>query len=331
MKRMVQIFGYFGLAMLVSLISLWLTNRMAPAQNSEFINEESTDRSFEVQKSIPIFYFSLLPTINEPKLSFRNFIPEWRWNGVENQFHQLITVRSLRSNVTDELVAQRVLHSLKWTMAIQIPSLIILFFSSFFLSFWISKRHNKIGKLVFQLLVFFHSVPLFWLASCLVLLFSVAINLLPASMVSFIHSPWSDVLMSSPQYFILPIVCSVLPSLAFLTGLMVDTQFQIRDEVFWTRALSQGLQEHQLRQFELKSHLLLRISAWFAGAIPSIIGGSLIIENVFVIPGMGRLLVQALKTSDWNTVNFIVFLTAVLSCIGFFISDLLISKIDPRQ
>jgi len=80
----------------------------------------------------------------------------------------------------------------------------------------------------------------------------------------------------------------------------------------------------------LVKNALFPIITQLAAIFPALITGSLIIEVLFNIPGMGRLLYDSILANDWPIVFPIVLLTGLLTVIGYLVSDLLYMKMDPR-
>jgi peptide/nickel transport system permease protein len=93
---------------------------------------------------------------------------------------------------------------------------------------------------------------------------------------------------------------------------------------------SQGLSSTRFFKKQLVKNALFPIVTQLAAIFPALITGSLIIEVLFNIPGMGRLLYDSILANDWPIVFPIVLLAGLFTIMGYFISDLLYLKIDPR-
>lgn len=99
-----------------------------------------------------------------------------KWNGSQNAFHQ--TISSLvqgnfgKSLVDDAPVLQKIKSAIVWTLSIQIPHYLLLFFIAIYFGKYTTLYNHGVIKLTKEILLALHSIPLFWLASILLLLFS---------------------------------------------------------------------------------------------------------------------------------------------------------------
>jgi ABC-type dipeptide/oligopeptide/nickel transport system permease component len=100
--------------------------------------------------------------------------------------------------------------------------------------------------------------------------------------------------------------------------------------LFWTRAISTGQTKQSALWTEALPLAMIPLIAWLAGIFPALISGSLIIEQIFGIPGLGRLMYLSIYLRDWPVVQFIFMLAAFLTIAGFIITDILLQLVDPR-
>jgi len=136
--------------------------------------------------------------------------------------------------------------------------------------------------------------------------------------------------IAGPQYLILPVLSIVLPSLSVIY-LLVRRQMMTRmEEPFWKRVIASGIGPDTGFARELRPLALIPLAAWVASAVPLLIAGSLIVENIFSIPGTGRLLYQSVAYRDWPVVHALVLLAAAMNIAGIALADLLQFWLDPR-
>ena len=86
-----------------------------------------------------------------------------------------------------------------------------------------------------------------------------------------------------------------------------------------------------MTNLEAKPFGLISIFGWFVGIIPALFIGSVIIENLFSIPGMGRLLFHSISIRDWDIVKYILIFISTISILAYLLSDFLIRLVDPRM
>ena len=129
---------------------------------------------------------------------------------------------------------------------------------------------------------------------------------------------------------ILPVICIVLPSLAYLSRLVTR---KIREEYkkpYSFLSWAEGKSDKMILRSEIRKNSLLPLVALLGMEIPALISGTVLIEIVFNIPGMGRLTYQSIVLQDWPVVFSILLLTALLTILGKLISDVLIFIFDHR-
>jgi peptide/nickel transport system permease protein len=95
-------------------------------------------------------------------------------------------------------------------------------------------------------------------------------------------------------------------------------------------ARAKGLSERQVYRKHIFRNALFPIFTLVGAAIPASVSGSVIIEVLFSIPGMGRLLYESVLSQDWMVVFAMVLLAAVLTVVGYLISDILYRLTDPQ-
>jgi len=133
-----------------------------------------------------------------------------------------------------------------------------------------------------------------------------------------------------PNSWILPTVCLSLSSIAWyaiwLRRFMVDEEN--RDYVKFAKV--KGLSQKAVLRKHVFRNAIIPIAIYLPSDILLIISGSLVIESLYAIPGTGGLLTTAIQKQDNNLVQVLVLMYAVLSVVGVFLGDLVVSFIDPR-
>lgn len=133
-----------------------------------------------------------------------------------------------------------------------------------------------------------------------------------------------------PESWILPVICLSLGSIAWyalwLRRFMVDEEN--KDYVKFAQV--KGLSKKAVLKKHVFRNAIIPLAIYLPSDLLFIISGSLVIENLYAIPGTGGLLTTAIKNQDNNLVQVLVLMYAVLSVLGVFLGDLLIAWVDPR-
>ncbi len=320
--------------MILSLIGFWIIDNIPGSYDNHDSQEMALSELLISTKQyrLPLFYFGFIPEISDSIYSIQELLPHWRWNGTNNQFHQWLT-QSSYSLRDGQGVSFKIVSAIKWSFVFMFPALFIILIVGLFLSEWSVKRPNsQWTKWLIRVLSFFHSIPVFWLASLLLLFFASVsfLNWFPASISgSDIGSAW-ELLSTKIYYLILPLLSMILPTLSIVCSLSQKKYMDIMQSASWKRMLSSGITVDQGLRTEARPHVILVLLAWIASAIPLLIGGSIIIETIFSIPGTGRLLHHSITIRDWPVVHGIFMLSATLTIFGITISDWLQRRIDIR-
>ncbi|NOT36486.1 MAG: ABC transporter permease [Saprospiraceae bacterium] len=325
----------------LSLIGFWIINNI-PGSYEDFLKaeeyntEESENSGSPIQ--LPLFYFGIMPEFSDeekknPKdIHAYRYLPQFRWNGTRNQYHEWLS-KSSYSLRDSKPVTKKILEASGWSIMFMLPAILLIFFLGLFLAEWSVRSQNKRAvTIVTQVLIFFHSIPAFWLASILLIFFAGVsfLNILPSSFVSSgANSPW-EFWTTKLHYLILPLLSIVLPTLSVVYNLSRQKYLEQINTSSWVRMISAGLSVKEGLSKEVRPHVLILLLAWIASAIPLLIGGSIIIETIFAIPGTGRLLFQSITIRDWPVVHGLFLFSGALTILGILVSDILQRKFDPR-
>ena len=196
------------------------------------------------------------------------------------------------------------------------------------------QQRSRADKLVTLLLFVLYSLPTFWVGLMLILIFGkTGFDLLP---VIGLHDKDASQLSGWPYYqdmllhLVLPVATLTYGGLAYLSRQMrvgmIDT---IRLDYIRT-ARAKGLPESRVVLKHALRNSLIPIITVFANILPILISGSLIVEAVFNIPGMGLYAFEGLQKRDYPVVLATTTLSAVMTMLGILLSDLLYAVVDPR-
>jgi peptide/nickel transport system permease protein len=142
-------------------------------------------------------------------------------------------------------------------------------------------------------------------------------------------SPFVDLGMNTRQ-LILPVICECIGSMAMMARQVRSSMLEVIRQDYIRTAWSKGLDERTVMIKHALKNALIPIVTIAGMAIPMILGGSVFIETVFNIPGMGRLLVTAIQNKDYPYVQAITMITTTAVVFTNLLVDLAYGWLDPR-
>ncbi|HWA05948.1 MAG TPA: ABC transporter permease, partial [Ignavibacteria bacterium] len=142
---------------------------------------------------------------------------------------------------------------------------------------------------------------------------------------TFFEKAWDRI-----YHLILPVTCSALASFAFLSRQMRGSMLEVIRQDYVRTARAKGLTEKKVVLKHALRNSLIPIITLLGGILPSLVGGSVIIESIFSIPGIGQLAFQALIARDYPLIMAELVLAAVLTMLGLLLVDILYAIVDPR-
>lgn len=177
------------------------------------------------------------------------------------------------------------------------------------------------------------AVPTFWLALLLMYLFGVRLGWLP---ISGLHTLGSDswgtlhYLWDMAKHLVMPVMVASFGSLAGLSRYMRSAMLNVINQDYITTARAKGLPERVVIYKHALRNALLPLITLLGFSIPGLIGGSVIFETIYAIPGMGQLFYQGVMSRDYPVVMGILVIGAFLTLIGNLVADLCYALADPR-
>lgn len=188
------------------------------------------------------------------------------------------------------------------------------------------RRGSRIDYAISLISTFGMSVPDFVLSLLLILIFAVTLRILPST--SFV-APWVDP-VDWARHIVLPAIALGAIHTALLARMMRASVLEVLGEDYIRTARSKGLSERVvLRRHALKNALIPVVTTATIN-IAQLLGGSIIVEQVFAIPGMGRLLVDAVLRRDYPLIQGITLVIGIIYICASLASDLVYSRLDPQ-
>jgi oligopeptide transport system permease protein len=180
------------------------------------------------------------------------------------------------------------------------------------------RQNSAVDYLALAFGTVFASVPNFVLGFILILVFALTLHLVPTS-------GWGK-----PTQYILPVLTLGLGQAALLTRITRASVLDITNQDFMRTARAKGLRERLLVRRHLLKNALLPVVTVMGPVLAFLVTGSVVVENVFGIPGIGRLLVQGITQRDYSLIMGAALLYAIVIALLNLIVDLLYSVLDPR-
>ena len=162
------------------------------------------------------------------------------------------------------------------------------------------------------------AIPNFWLGLMLIILFSLTLRWLP---------PFG---LRSWQGYILPVIVLATEQTAVLTRIMRGAMIEVLDEDYINTASAKGLPYYLVVMRHAVPNALLPVVSVIGFRIAFLLSGTIVVETVFALPGLGRLLTDSVFRHDYQVVQSLVVLLSVLVVVANLATDLVYMLIDPR-
>lgn len=249
--------------------------------------------------------------------------------------------RSLRLDLGESIVDHRPVSEI---IEERLPLTMSLAGSALFLSYLIAiplgivaalKRGQMVDRVISLVVFVLYSVPSFAAALLLILLVAGGdyLNLLPMFGANSIAAPemgrvawlWDRII-----HMILPVTCLTYYTLASISRYARVSMLEALGQDFIRTARAKGLSERLVIFRHALRNALIPIITVFALDLPALISGTVIVESIFSLPGMGQLMFDSLDKKDEPVIMGITFLAAVVTLLSYLAADILYVVVDPR-
>ena len=170
------------------------------------------------------------------------------------------------------------------------------------------------------------SIPNFALAVLLILVLAVWMDLLP---ISGPGDPWNDPI-GSIRYYVMPVIALGTAQLALISRLLRSSLLEVLNQDYIRTARSKGLSERTILYRHALKNALPPVITIVAISFAQALGGSISMEFVFGLPGLGSLILDAINWKDFPLIQGITFVTASVFILANLIADLIYALVDPR-
>jgi len=231
-------------------------------------------------------------------------------------------------------VKDKILERLPITLTINLLSLFVVLLIAIPIGIMsATHQYSALDRATTMFVFVGYSMPHFWMALLLIYLFGVQWGVLPISgkesldTTGFTTVQW---LMDRAEHLVLPVFVSAIGGLAGFSRYMRNNMLEVMRQDYIRTARAKGLPENTVIYKHALRNALMPVITILGLSLPGIIGGSVIMETVFGIDGMGRLMFQAVFSRDYNVAMGILVPAAVLTMLGNFLADIGYALADPR-
>jgi peptide/nickel transport system permease protein len=314
-----------------------LLARFADTTMGETVSGEKVQQAQQAQRqrlglAEPIFYVSLATAPTTGPF----FTNRWRWNAANNQYHRWL-VGALqgdlgRSYYTQESVVSLLGSALLVTLPLAALAALLIIAISVMVGILLASRPN--ARWMVTGLYTLDSLPLFVVALLLLLLLANPdfLTLFPTYGLGLEDETASGLpaVLATPAYAVLPVASLVLtgltePAMQLATALRYELK-----QVYILAARAKGLSSEQVLRRHALRNALLPILTLFTELLPNLLAGSVVVELVFALPGLGRLLADAAATRDYPVLLGGVALVVLTRQLSLVLADWLYQLADPR-
>lgn len=194
-------------------------------------------------------------------------------------------------------------------------------------------KDTLMDKLLTSFVFAGYAAPTFWVALLAMIFFGVYLELLPISGIksyNYGEMNFFQKILDMVWHLVLPVCISAMGSLAGISRYMKNSLLEVLRQEYITTAYAKGLPESMILKKHALRNALLPVITILGLSVPGLIGGSVIFESIFSIPGMGQLFYASVMARDYPTIMGILVIGAFLTLVGNLIADLSYAVADPR-
>ncbi len=230
-------------------------------------------------------------------------------------------------------VATVILERLPATLLLMTASLSFAFAAGMALGVVAARRVNRWpDTLISTLGLVFYATPSFWFGLMAIVVFNVHLQWLPAGGFGDVAMGYTglEAALDTAKYLVLPTLTLGLISLAIYLCIMRASMLEVLSLDSVRTARAKGLTETRVVARHVLRNAMLPMVTLIGLQAGTMLGGSVVVEGVFALPGLGRLAYESVVQRDLNTLLGIVFVSALLVIAVNFVVDLLYTRLDPR-
>ncbi len=243
----------------------------------------------------------------------------------------LVTLNFGISFVSGQDVSSEILKRLPITLWMNAIALV----SVFVLSLWLGIKaalsyERKSDYIIRQLSLVSFSMPSFYLALLFIILFSIKLKLFPIAGLHSIEAKEGIAnYLDMAWHLVLPVSVMIFVGLGSMIIYIRSLTLEILKSDYYYFTRSRGVDEKKLLRYYILPNLMPPIITLLGLSLPGLIGGSVILESIFGIEGMGQLFYISALSRDYPIIMGILMITAFLTLLGNMFADLILLKLNP--
>lgn len=228
-------------------------------------------------------------------------------------------------------VKDEILSRIGITLTINIISMVLIFVLSFYLGVKSALNQGKlIDNIVSQFAIFSFSVPSFYLGLIFIYIFSIYLELLPLAGTSSDDTlAGLDYIADTAKHLVMPISIMVIGGFGTMAIYIRQLTLKILGQDYIYFAKTRQLTTSQIMRKYIVPNLYPPVITMLGLSLPGIIGGSVILETIFSIDGMGLLFFQSALSRDYPVIMGILIVGAFLTILGNILADIWLLKLNP--
>ena len=195
-------------------------------------------------------------------------------------------------------------------------------------------KHDSLFDKITTVSVFIgFAAPSFWVALLLIIFFGIDLHVLPIGGITsagYNFLPWWGKIANIAKHLVMPVFVAGFGGIAGLSRYLKGNMLEVYRQDYILTARAKGLKERTVIYKHAMKNALIPFITILGLSVPGLIGGSVIIETIFDINGMGRLFYQSVLARDYPTIMGILVIGAVLTLIGNLLADITYALVDPR-
>ncbi|MCS6895500.1 MAG: ABC transporter permease [Bacteroidia bacterium] len=286
-------------------------------------------------------YLQAVDALPQKSQTWKVYVPTIHWYGTHNQYHRWL-VGLLRGDFgisyqDKRPIAQKLGEAVRWSLVINIISIVLAYVIAIPLGVTSAVHRGTFRDRSISLALFMlYSLPSFWVGTMSIVFLCGGDYLSifpPGGVQSTEHSaewPLTERVLDWAYHLILPVIVYTYGSLAFLSRQMRTALLETLQQDYIRTARAKGLPHFLVVWKHAFRNSLIPIITLLASVFPAMISGSVILETIFSIPGMGFLSYGAMVARDYPVIIAVFTIGAILTLVGILVADILYAVVDPR-
>jgi peptide/nickel transport system permease protein len=272
--------------------------------------------------------------IGENALPYKLFFPKAVWYGRDNRYHRWLSGifrgdfgKSDRDGLS---VRFKLSQALPLTLGMNAAALMLAFLVSVPLAVGAAAKAGSLfDRAASGILFALYSVPNFWMATMLIILFTTSIYS-PMLRIFPMGGTGSGGFADTLAHFTLPVFCVAYPLMAYIFRHLRSSMLEILGTDYIMAARAKGLGARRLLWRHAFTNAAFPLISLFGNVLPMVVSGSVAVEYLFDLHGMGLLMVESIFARDYNVVFAVVLVVALVTLLGSLLADILYHIVDKR-